>query len=72
MFKISKSFASSFVVCFWVLLKKEEKDCDICGVEIADGAAAVNEHPFKRNTAFLLGNEVIKSKDQIFSLNFHL
>ncbi|CAH8276549.1 unnamed protein product [Arabidopsis lyrata] len=36
---------------------KEEKDCDICGVEIADGASAVNEHPFKRNTAFLLGNE---------------
>ncbi|XP_010434472.1 PREDICTED: uncharacterized protein LOC104718416 [Camelina sativa] len=36
---------------------KEEKDCDICGVEIADGAAAVNEHPFKRSTAFLLGNE---------------
>lgn len=42
---------------------KEEKDCDICGVEIADGASAVNEHPFKRNTAFLLGNEVIKIVD---------
>ncbi|CAN6913103.1 unnamed protein product [Brassica oleracea] len=36
---------------------KDEKDCDICGVEIADGASAVNEHPFKRSTAFLLGNE---------------
>ncbi|WCJ23630.1 tRNA/rRNA methyltransferase (SpoU) family protein [Euphorbia peplus] len=35
----------------------KEKDCDICGVEIADGALPVNEHPFKRSTAFLLGNE---------------
>ncbi|XP_010551038.1 PREDICTED: uncharacterized protein LOC104821758 [Tarenaya hassleriana] len=35
----------------------QEKDCDICGVEITEGAVAVNEHPFKRNTAFLLGNE---------------
>ncbi|KAK9288886.1 hypothetical protein L1049_017353 [Liquidambar formosana] len=35
----------------------KEKDCDICGVEIADGAVAVNEHPFKKSTAFLLGNE---------------
>ncbi|KAF2311026.1 hypothetical protein GH714_019206 [Hevea brasiliensis] len=33
------------------------KDCDICGVEIADGALPVNEHPFKKSTAFLLGNE---------------
>ncbi|KAH0902766.1 hypothetical protein HID58_042269 [Brassica napus] len=36
---------------------KEEKECDICGVEIAEGAAQVNDHPFKGNTAFLLGNE---------------
>lgn len=36
---------------------KEEKDCDICGVEIADGASPVNQHPFRKNTAFLLGNE---------------
>ncbi|OWM74174.1 uncharacterized protein LOC116209293 [Punica granatum] len=35
----------------------KEKGCDICGVEITDGAVAVNEHPFKRSTAFLLGNE---------------
>ncbi|KAL5541734.1 hypothetical protein UlMin_009444 [Ulmus minor] len=35
----------------------KERDCDICGVEIADGALAVNEHPFKKSTAFLLGNE---------------
>ncbi|KAK4801616.1 hypothetical protein SAY86_022103 [Trapa natans] len=35
----------------------KEEDCDICGVEITDGAVAVNEHPFKRSTAFLLGNE---------------
>ncbi|KAF3457274.1 hypothetical protein FNV43_RR01931 [Rhamnella rubrinervis] len=35
----------------------KEKDCDICGVEITDGAVAVNQHPFKRSTAFLLGNE---------------
>lgn len=36
---------------------KEEKDCDICGVEITDNATAVNGHPFKKSTAFLLGNE---------------
>ncbi|KAF4356076.1 hypothetical protein G4B88_007799 [Cannabis sativa] len=35
----------------------KEKDCDICGVEITDGAMAVNQHPFKKSTAFLLGNE---------------
>ncbi|CAM8983626.1 unnamed protein product [Rhodiola kirilowii] len=35
----------------------KEKDCDICGVEITDDAVAVNEHPFKKSTAFLLGNE---------------
>ncbi|XP_057957157.1 uncharacterized protein LOC131150450 [Malania oleifera] len=35
----------------------KEKDCDICGVEITDGAVAVNQHPFKKSTAFLLGNE---------------
>lgn len=35
----------------------KEKNCDICGVEIADDAVPVNEHPFKRSTAFLLGNE---------------
>ncbi|EXC05713.1 tRNA (guanosine(18)-2'-O)-methyltransferase [Morus notabilis] len=35
----------------------QERDCDICGVEITDGAVAVNQHPFKRSTAFLLGNE---------------
>jgi hypothetical protein len=28
-------------------------------VEITDSAFPVNEHPFKRSTAFLLGNEVI-------------
>lgn len=36
----------------------QEKDCDICGVEITDNAVAVSQHPFKKNTAFLLGNEV--------------
>ncbi|KAL3348118.1 hypothetical protein AABB24_021659 [Solanum stoloniferum] len=35
----------------------KERDCDICGVEITENAVAVNEHPFKRSTAFLLGNE---------------
>lgn len=35
----------------------KEKDCDICGVEITDNATSVNGHPFKKNTAFLLGNE---------------
>ncbi|GAB2266380.1 hypothetical protein Dimus_001389 [Dionaea muscipula] len=35
----------------------KERDCDICGVEITENAVAVNEHPFKKSTAFLLGNE---------------
>ncbi|KAI9115071.1 hypothetical protein K1719_014084 [Acacia pycnantha] len=35
----------------------KEKDCDICGVEITDDAKPVNQHPFKKSTAFLLGNE---------------
>ncbi|XP_068660968.1 uncharacterized protein [Aristolochia californica] len=35
----------------------KEKDCDICGVEIADGAVPVSQHPFRKSTAFLLGNE---------------
>ncbi|XP_013598544.1 PREDICTED: uncharacterized protein LOC106306462 [Brassica oleracea var. oleracea] len=53
-----ETFCVYFVaVCLVYLKKKDEKDCDICGVEIADGASAVNEHPFKRSTAFLLGNE---------------
>ncbi|GAB2220127.1 hypothetical protein Droror1_Dr00007770 [Drosera rotundifolia] len=34
-----------------------ERHCDICGVEITDDAVAVDRHPFKRSTAFLLGNE---------------
>ncbi|BBM98925.1 hypothetical protein MPTK1_1g17240 [Marchantia polymorpha subsp. ruderalis] len=33
------------------------KDVDICGVEIVEGAQAVNNHPFRRSTAFMLGNE---------------
>ncbi|KAF7837188.1 tRNA (guanosine(18)-2'-O)-methyltransferase [Senna tora] len=35
----------------------KDKDCDICGVEITDDAKPVNQHPFKKSTAFLLGNE---------------
>ncbi|CAL1397036.1 unnamed protein product [Linum trigynum] len=35
----------------------KEKDCDICGVEITEGALPVNQHPFKKSTAFLMGNE---------------
>lgn len=35
----------------------KEKDCDICGVEITDGAFSITDHPFKKSTAFLLGNE---------------
>ena len=33
-------------------------DCEIIGVEITDAAHAVNTHPFRGNTAFMLGNEV--------------
>ncbi|KAH6768561.1 tRNA/rRNA methyltransferase family protein [Perilla frutescens var. frutescens] len=35
----------------------KEKDCDICGVEITDNAMPVNAHPFRKSTAFLVGNE---------------
>lgn len=42
----------------WVLCFLKEKDCDICGVEITDTAMPVNQHPFNKSTAFLLGNEV--------------
>ncbi|KAJ0093722.1 hypothetical protein Patl1_25516 [Pistacia atlantica] len=35
----------------------KSKDCDICGVEITHDAVAVNQHSFKKSTAFLLGNE---------------
>ncbi|KAJ8767538.1 hypothetical protein K2173_017607 [Erythroxylum novogranatense] len=35
----------------------KDKDCDLCGVEITDSALPVNERPFKKSTAFLLGNE---------------
>ncbi|KAK1319864.1 hypothetical protein QJS10_CPB04g00744 [Acorus calamus] len=34
-----------------------ERDCDICGVEITEDAVAVSQHPFRKSTAFLLGNE---------------
>ncbi|CAL0307247.1 unnamed protein product [Lupinus luteus] len=36
---------------------KDDRDCDICGVEITNDAVPVNQHPFNKNTAFLLGNE---------------
>ncbi|XP_042414013.1 uncharacterized tRNA/rRNA methyltransferase YsgA-like isoform X1 [Zingiber officinale] len=39
------------------LYLKEERKCDICGVEITDGAFAITQHPFRKSTAFLLGNE---------------
>ncbi|XP_042474859.1 uncharacterized protein LOC122056954 isoform X2 [Macadamia integrifolia] len=29
-------------------LEPQEKDCDICGVEITDGAVSVNQHPFRK------------------------
>ncbi|XP_057805977.1 uncharacterized protein LOC131020945 [Salvia miltiorrhiza] len=35
----------------------KERDCDICGVEITDNAMPVNAHPFRKSTAFLVGNE---------------
>ncbi|KOM33576.1 hypothetical protein LR48_Vigan01g313200 [Vigna angularis] len=35
----------------------KDKGCDICGVEITNDALPVNHHPFKKSTAFLLGNE---------------
>lgn len=36
----------------------QAKDVSICGVEITEGAARVDKHPFNRSTAFVLGNEV--------------
>ncbi|KAI4304115.1 hypothetical protein MLD38_039670 [Melastoma candidum] len=35
----------------------KEKGCDICGVEIREGAVDVCRQPFQRSTAFLVGNE---------------
>uniref|UniRef100_A0A0D9WCL2 RING-type domain-containing protein n=1 Tax=Leersia perrieri TaxID=77586 RepID=A0A0D9WCL2_9ORYZ len=37
--------------------RDDERGCDICGVEITDGALPVTAHPFRRSTAFLFGNE---------------
>ena len=36
---------------------KEECGCTICGVEILPGAEPITSHPFRGNTAFMLGNE---------------
>ncbi|CAN6353708.1 unnamed protein product, partial [Urochloa humidicola] len=36
---------------------KDERGCDICGVEITEDAQPVTAHPFRRSTAFLFGNE---------------
>ncbi|EAY96503.1 hypothetical protein OsI_18405 [Oryza sativa Indica Group] len=36
---------------------KDERGCDICGVEITHNALPVTAHPFRRSTAFLFGNE---------------
>ncbi|XP_066379595.1 uncharacterized protein [Miscanthus floridulus] len=36
---------------------KDERGCDICGVEITEDAKPVTAHPFRRSTAFLFGNE---------------
>ncbi|KAL6607863.1 hypothetical protein ACP70R_040926 [Stipagrostis hirtigluma subsp. patula] len=36
---------------------KDERGCDICGVEITEDAMPVTAHPFRRSTAFLFGNE---------------
>ncbi|KAF0923191.1 hypothetical protein E2562_003402 [Oryza meyeriana var. granulata] len=36
---------------------KDERGCDICGVEITHDALPVTAHPFRRSTAFLFGNE---------------
>ncbi|KAG5020489.1 hypothetical protein JHK87_016344 [Glycine soja] len=35
----------------------KDKDCDICGIEITNDALPINQHPFNKSTAFLLGNE---------------
>lgn len=34
-----------------------EKGCDICGIEILDQAQPIVEHPFRKPTAFIIGNE---------------
>ena len=38
--------------------------CQIIGVEITDEAKAVNTHPFRGNTAFMIGNEVMNKDNQ--------
>ena len=34
-----------------------EKKLNICGVEIIEGAQPIQNHPFKGDTVFMLGNE---------------
>ncbi|GBG79359.1 hypothetical protein CBR_g29507 [Chara braunii] len=46
---------------------KEDRGCDICGVEIMEGAHPVHLHPFKRSTAFLLGNEIQRRNPILFA-----
>lgn len=48
----------------------KDKDCDICGVEITNDALPVNNHPFKKSTAFLLGNEVVASLSPFHHFRF--
>lgn len=48
----------------------KDKGCDICGVEITNDALPVNHHPFKKSTAFLLGNEVVTSLSLFHQFQF--
>ena len=36
---------------------RDVRGCRLCGVEITEGAAPVQSHPFGGSTAFLMGNE---------------
>lgn len=49
-----RHFTSLATACAYL---KDERGCDICGVEITDDALPVTAHPFRRSTAFLFGNE---------------
>ncbi|KAI8472494.1 MAG: Alpha/beta knot methyltransferase [Monoraphidium minutum] len=49
-----RHFATIEECCEWL---RREQGCRILGVEIDEGATAVQSHPFTGNTAFMLGNE---------------
>ncbi|XP_037453752.1 uncharacterized protein LOC119324094 isoform X3 [Triticum dicoccoides] len=64
-----RHFTSLATACAYL---KDERGCDICGVEITDDALPVTAHPFRRSTAFLFGNEGHPDGDYSTSYSRHM